>query len=578
MFKLTKINLNLIGKFVCSAVRTNECKPFLNFDLARFKEDHFKKRRNFQDRLLQTLKSSKEDRRWCVDCSLLVLAHEQHEHEDHLIKDNLTKNQLRMPTKLLSAYVENKEAAQYLFSDESLKLVLKTIIKCKFTHIICIGCPSLHEQLIVRSKKYQVQSFLLDIDSRYLQFYTSKQYLCFNMANSYLFEKDKYEVNLNNFITASSKLLVITDPPFGLMVPALADTLIKLKKKIVYLKRDAEQFQMNSMLFHLYFYEKRILDAMPELKMMDYKISYSNHKKLKQDNNSIARLFTDIDGSQIVLKGLDDYKFCEHCERWVHAIAKHCFECKNCMAKDGTESEHCALCDKCFKLTWEHCFTCEICTRKGECKCGGNLNNKLESEEYNYLDDSEMAFKDKDDVDNRKESDGEEDGEKSNEESFKMNERINGFQKNYSNRSFNFKDRQSFNNGNRERSFANKDRDFNRRGGSYGNKDRDFNHKGGRSFNHRGGSFGNKDRDFNHRGGSFGNKDRDFNHKSFGSFKRGSEITTDDFNKMFFNKGRNGFKDKSSKDRNSFGRSKNGFKRSQSAFGDRSFKRKRFDN
>lgn len=104
------------------------------------------------------------------------------------------------------------------------------------------------------------------------------------------------------------------------MIPALADTLIRLRKKINYFKREDSEFKMNLMLFHLYFYEKRILSVLPELKMMDYKISYSNHKKMKIDGNSIARLFTDIDGKQIVLKGLDDYKYCDQCERWVHQV------------------------------------------------------------------------------------------------------------------------------------------------------------------------------------------------------------------------------------------------------------------
>lgn len=150
------------------------------------------------------------------------------------------------------------------------------------------------------------------------------------------------------------------------MIPALADTLTRLKKKINYFKKDDSEFQMKMMLFHLYFYEKRILTVLPELKMMDYKISYSNHKKMKEDGNSIARLFTDIDGKQIVLKGLNDYKYCKQCERWVHSVSVHCVDCKNCCSKDGKPSGHCSVCDKCVRETYVHCFTCEICTRKGK--------------------------------------------------------------------------------------------------------------------------------------------------------------------------------------------------------------------
>lgn len=204
-------------KYVCSAVRSNECKPFLNFDPDLFKERHFKKRKNFQHRLAETLKMKKEDRKWCVDCSILLLPDELEHHEDHFIKDNLTKAQLRRPTKLISVNVDKKEEAQYLFSDQSLKIILKTILRCKFTHVLCIGCPTIHEQLTINSAKLNIKSFLLDIDARYLQFYSSKQFLCFNMANNYLFEKEKYEQNLNDFLTSSSKLLIISDPPFGIM-------------------------------------------------------------------------------------------------------------------------------------------------------------------------------------------------------------------------------------------------------------------------------------------------------------------------------------------------------------------------
>lgn len=209
-------NLLVLGKWVCSAIRTNECKPFLNFDPEMFKERHFLKRKNFQNRLLQTLKLDKEKRRWCVDCSLLLLPNELEDHQDHFLKENLTIKQLKKPTKLISANIDKKEEAQYFFSEESLKVILKTIILSKFTHVLCIGCPSIHEELNIRSKQFNIQSFLLDIDSRYLQFYTSKQYLCFNMANNFLFEKDKYEKNLNDFLSSSKKLLVIADPPFGM--------------------------------------------------------------------------------------------------------------------------------------------------------------------------------------------------------------------------------------------------------------------------------------------------------------------------------------------------------------------------
>lgn len=354
----------LAGKWVCSAVRTNECKPFPNFDLKRFKDGHYAKRKNFQSRLVQTVKLARAERRWCVDCSLLVLPNELEEHQEHFLKENLTIRKLQLPTKLISANVDKKEEAQYFFSDESLKVILKTIIRCKFTHVLCIGCPSVHERLTV-NKRYGVASFLLDIDARYLQFYSSKQYLCFNMANNFLFEKDKYERNLNEFLAASSKLLVIADPPFGIMIPALADTLVRLKKKIQYFKREDSEFELKMMLFHLYFYEKRISEALPELRMLDYKVNYSNHKKLKQDANSIARVFTDIEPKQLVLKGLSGYKFCEDCQRWTHEIANHCPDCKNCMSKNGKESAHCSLCDRCFQIDWEHCFTCEMCTRKG---------------------------------------------------------------------------------------------------------------------------------------------------------------------------------------------------------------------
>lgn len=394
--KLNETEEDKRREYVCSADRSNECKAFRNYDPQRSLDEQARRRQRCRKRLLQTLKANRKDRHFCTDCDELFLADEWFRHERHEVKSGITRRQLRRPTQLLSAKVEKSEQAQFYFSEISLKLVLSTIRRAGATHVLCIGCPSIHERLLSIRSKLNISSFLLDIDRRFLQFFSASSFLCFNMVNSYCFDSKPIEDHLDSFLKQSDRLIVLVDPPFGALIPALGDTLRKLRKRYAYLKRSAcatsekasnrtenvkqdgrepestIDHEFNVIMFHQYFFDKHILAEFPNLKMMDIQITYANHPKMKE-----ARMFTDIVASLFKpIKAIqNDYKFCAHCDRYVHAIANHCNECKDCGAKDGRESIHCAVCDKCVKCTWAHCFECGFCSLPGKCKCGGRSRN-----------------------------------------------------------------------------------------------------------------------------------------------------------------------------------------------------------
>ena len=394
---------------MCSADRKNECKQIYNFDLQRFRNAHHFRRKKSRQRLVAVLKAKRQQRNWCVDCSDFFLEDEEFRHQEHLVKRNISKRQIRRPTELISAIVDKNEEAQYFFTKESMRVVMQTIRRAGFTDVLCIGCPSVHQHLRVHQRQYDgIRSMLLDIDKRYLQFFPASQFLCFNMVNGFCFETPESEQHLDNFLKNSHRLLILIDPPFGALIPALGETIRKLQKRLAYLKREPTtddqqkitvsdetietpqetQGQLavqsakpsstsNLMIFHLYFFEKHIVSEFPGVKMMDFQLSYANHAKMNQQEKSIARIFTDLKGRLVKLPKQLGYKFCVHCQRYVSKVAEHCFECKNCGAKDGKPSVHCAVCDKCVKNTWTHCFVCELCTLPGKCKCGDKNRNSF---------------------------------------------------------------------------------------------------------------------------------------------------------------------------------------------------------
>ena len=76
---------------------------------------------------------------------------------------DLDSKRLKYPSKILNPKSQDKKEAQYFFSDSTVKFLTKSVSKLKFTHVICVGCPTIYENL---QEKLRRNSLLLDIDAR----------------------------------------------------------------------------------------------------------------------------------------------------------------------------------------------------------------------------------------------------------------------------------------------------------------------------------------------------------------------------------------------------------------------------
>lgn len=62
--------------------------------------------------------------------------------------------------------------------------------------MVCIGAPRLHSRLRKLQGNKVPRSFLLDIDWRYLFFYTNTEFAWYNMCNNHYFDSQQR----NNFL------------------------------------------------------------------------------------------------------------------------------------------------------------------------------------------------------------------------------------------------------------------------------------------------------------------------------------------------------------------------------------------
>lgn len=68
------------------------------------------------------------------------------------------------------------------------------------------------------------------------QFYSSEEFLQYNMFNNFFFKKELSEKLLSEFLdsTPSEKILLLVDPPFGGLVNVLAKTIQSFWKMGMY--------------------------------------------------------------------------------------------------------------------------------------------------------------------------------------------------------------------------------------------------------------------------------------------------------------------------------------------------------
>lgn len=336
--------------------------------------------RQFRKRFLQIKKLQKEDRNFCINCGLLLLPEEttQHEGQGHKIRRSLTKQLLKRPTELFSPFDNNKTYAQYLFSKATVEFVISTLKRLSYTHIVCVGCPRIHEAIqgqSVENDGESLKSLLLDLDQRYLQVYTPQKFCQYNMFNHYFFSGTRSEDIFKKFITEDygKRVAMVIDPPFGGMVEALACSISKIDQQWQLSSGYNSENHLPVLWFFPYFMEKRIVECCPTFTMLDYKVDYDNHSLFTgnkgRKQGSPVRLFTNISPAGVVLPSEEGYWFCEKCQRYSSKENQHCDICEACTTKDGRTYIHCDKCGRCVKPSRVHCDSCNICDIPGH-QCG----------------------------------------------------------------------------------------------------------------------------------------------------------------------------------------------------------------
>ncbi|XP_071101771.1 rRNA N(6)-adenosine-methyltransferase ZCCHC4-like [Haliotis cracherodii] len=315
---------------------------------------------------------------YCHTCDLLLLPEEHQQHKGHTLKMNISCSLLQRPTQLFQPQDNNKTYAQYLFASSTVTFTLEALDKLGVTHVLCVGAPRIHEAVTNRSgsKGHSTRTLLLDLDARYMQVYSSSQFCRFNMFNFHFFDSETSQQVYQDFVTPSpeKRVAIVTDPPFGGMVEALARTMSRIMFDCLRQDKDEEEVITVPVLwFFPYFLEKRITEAIPALHMLDYKVDYDNHSlfSAKKKKGSPVRIFTNLQARQIPLPSSEGYRWCEVCEQYSAEENKHCDKCGRCTSKDGTSYVHCETCERCVKPSWAHCSSCNRCQLQDH-KCGSS--------------------------------------------------------------------------------------------------------------------------------------------------------------------------------------------------------------
>uniref|UniRef100_A0A0N5BRV7 Zinc finger CCHC domain-containing protein 4 n=1 Tax=Strongyloides papillosus TaxID=174720 RepID=A0A0N5BRV7_STREA len=256
---------------------------------------------------------------------------------------------------LVNAIQENEGEAQYWFKDETHEIIYNGIKKGDFDGLLCIGTPTVFQKLRTR-----MRCFLLDVDERFKYFFEADEFAQFSMLVNYFYDPKGRE-QLENFFRETRRLLILCDPPFAVFISALQKSIDKLKaffkEKSEY--DDKEVYQM----FVLpVFVGKHLRDV----EMLDYKVTYSNHRVFNNPDRTIVRLFTDVEQANFELPE-PYYRFCSECNRYVVSTNEHCDVCEKCPSKDGSTYKHCFTCERCVKPKYVHCKRCKCCHLPGRC-------------------------------------------------------------------------------------------------------------------------------------------------------------------------------------------------------------------
>ena len=180
--------------------------------------------------------------------------------ENHHHIQSLSKDSLKCPVTILAQKSQDKKEAQYFFSESTRNFILSTIRKENFSHVLCVGCPSIFEKI---EEIDSIRSLLLDIDARFGNFYDNKKFLWCNYFNGHFFNGAADEESFRNFLIESNKILLIIDPPFGAKTELISNCLDRIIGLL-------DLFNMNAssevMWVFPYFMERQVLGCRPQLR------------------------------------------------------------------------------------------------------------------------------------------------------------------------------------------------------------------------------------------------------------------------------------------------------------------------
>jgi hypothetical protein len=276
----------------------------------------------------------------------------------------LSREELDRPARVLRAKSLDKKEAQYFFSDNTRQFLIDTIVSQGFTNVLCIGCPSIFECLPANISS---KSLLLDLDPRFLSFYSSNQFLWFNFFNGHFFHGEHSSTIFRDFLISCEKLLILLDPPFGAKTELISYSLDRAIEQLEMFNISAK---VSTMWVFPYYMERQMKQFRTDLVMSDYRVTYSDHTQFGGGEDGAAgvrklgspvRLFTSIPLTLLELPSAEGYRLCEVCRVWVSKENTHCDLCGVCTSKDGRTYVHCSKCERCVKPTYTHCAKCGRC-------------------------------------------------------------------------------------------------------------------------------------------------------------------------------------------------------------------------
>ncbi|KAH7723509.1 Protein F33A8.4 [Aphelenchoides avenae] len=290
--------------FSCAVYRSKEC-PFrvrVSSDrtLDAFDEvepEKFDYRYNKLSESFQNITASGSSPYWCSRCFDYVQVPHRDPVEGPLCEP-------KPPFDLVQAIQDDKGHAQYWFSTDTLRVLHAAIRKQQVDAVLCIGAPTFAEFL--RRKAPETKVFVLDYDHRFTWFYETSQFAHYSLLSNHFYEEAGRE-RLLTFLRSCKSLAVVCDPPD---INRTFGTILALP----------------------IFVGKHVLKD-PAHSMIDFKVTYTNHKTYGKADKSIVRIFTDFPANSFELPTHLGYRFCTICDRYVAAENKHCNACGVCPSK-----------------------------------------------------------------------------------------------------------------------------------------------------------------------------------------------------------------------------------------------------